>query len=159
MEDRKKAARARLGELNWTPEDHRLFPPAARAAAMLIVYGFGSLEGDFLNGPGLLVAQYAAREAVKEELAAGPTKLPTRHNKPPTAVTSSVACHLTVPRLKEELRARGLRVGGTKPELLERLLEPVGEEDKGRCLAAWLAVDRVVGGPAGYLARPQAHSC
>ena len=32
-EDRKKAARARLGELDWTPEDDRLFPPAARAAA------------------------------------------------------------------------------------------------------------------------------
>ena len=33
MEDRKKAARAWLGELDWTPEDDRLFPPAARAAA------------------------------------------------------------------------------------------------------------------------------
>ena len=33
MEDRKKVAKLRLGELDWTPEDDRLFPPAARAAA------------------------------------------------------------------------------------------------------------------------------
>ena len=35
-EDREKWAvkweRARLGELDWTPEDDRLFPPAARAS-------------------------------------------------------------------------------------------------------------------------------
>ena len=37
VEDRKKwveeRASAWLGELDWTPEDDRLFPPAARAAA------------------------------------------------------------------------------------------------------------------------------
>ena len=33
VEDREKWAKAWLGELDWTPEDDRLFPPAARAAA------------------------------------------------------------------------------------------------------------------------------
>ena len=32
-EDREKWAKARLGDLEWTPEDDRLFPPTARAAA------------------------------------------------------------------------------------------------------------------------------
>ena len=32
-EDREKWEKAWLGELDWTPEDDRLFPPAARAAA------------------------------------------------------------------------------------------------------------------------------
>ena len=51
-EDRKKAARARLGELDWTPEDHRLFPPAARAAAAAAVYACGGTSGlRGLRGP------------------------------------------------------------------------------------------------------------
>jgi len=115
-EDRKKAAKAWLGELDWTPEDHRLFPPVARAAAMLIVYRFGSLEVDFLNGPGLLVAQYAAKEAVKEVLQ------------------------------PEEEEAR------------KRLEMKLGRKVGGRSEEAWLAIDRVVGGPAACLARLQAHS-
>jgi len=111
-----KWEKAWLGELDWTPEDHRLFPPAARAAAMAVVYRFGSLEGDFLNGPGLLVAQYAAKEAVEEVL-----------------------------QPKEE-------------EARERLEMKLGRQVGGRSEEAWLAIDRVVGGPAAYLARLQAHS-
>ena len=33
VEDREKWAKVWLGELDWTPEDDRLFPPAVRAAA------------------------------------------------------------------------------------------------------------------------------
>ena len=41
--------------------------------------------------------------------------------------------------------------------LHERLLEAVKEEEK-EARKVWLAVDRVVGGPSAYLARPQARS-
>ena len=153
-EDRKKWARAALGELPWTPDDHRHFPPAARAAAMAAVYTCGrdvgvSGLGDISDGPGLLVV----RCAVEAALAGAPMAEPTPHNKPPTAVTSAQARTMTAPRLKKELRARKLLDGelcidGTKPELLARLLPAVGKEERGRCVAAWLAVDRVVGGPA-----------
>ena len=55
---------------------------------------------------------------------------------------------MTAPRLKKELRARKLLAGqliidGTKPELLARLLPAVGKEERGRCFAAWLALDVV----------------
>ena len=34
---------------------------------------------------------------------------------------------MTVPQLKDELKSRGLRVGGTKPELVQRLLESLAQ--------------------------------
>ena len=39
----------------------------------------------------------------------------------------------TVPQLKDELRARGLKVGGRKAELIERLLGPGEIEDELDC--------------------------
>ena len=155
-EDRKKWGRAALGELPWTPDDHIYFPPAARAAAMAAVYTCGrdggvSGLGDISDGPGLLVV----RCAVEAALAGAPIAEPTPHNKPPTVVTSAQARTMTASRLEEELRARGLAAVGSKPALLERLLVRVGKEEKGRCMAAWLAIDRAVGGPA-YVHRFQA---
>ena len=39
----------------------------------------------------------------------------------------------TVPQLKDELRAQGLKVGGRKAELIERLLGPGEIEDEVDC--------------------------
>lgn len=148
-EDRKKWARRALGEAPWTPEDHHRFPPAARAAAMAAMYtccrdgGISGL-GDISDGPGLLVVRFAVSAALE----AVPPARPTRSTKPPTAVTSDEVRTMMLPRLKEELRVRKLVTSGAQPELLERLLEAVGKEEKRRCIAHWLAVDRVVGGPA-----------
>ena len=43
--------------------------------------------------------------------------------KTPGTLTSDEVNQMTVQQLKDELKSRGLRVGGTRPELLQRLLE------------------------------------
>jgi len=127
VEDRKKwaerPAKALLGELDWTAEDHHFFSPAARAAAAAAVVacrvisdGFELSSGPdglsikefgvFSTGPGLVIAQFAVRAALAEgkwwphkarPLAAGKRKSP--HGAPPPT---------TVPELKKKLDARGL---------------------------------------------------